>query len=83
MIDTDKLREAKIVQDVLDCDLKDETGLNDFQKLPDVGGIAIPKVGINRYRIPLTLNILMVASWFMTLTPQCLLICKKVKPASI
>jgi GTP cyclohydrolase I len=54
MIDTDKLREAKIVQDVLDCDLKDETGLNDFQKLPDVGGIAIPKVGINRYRIPLT-----------------------------
>ena len=31
---------------VLDCPKKDETGLNDFQKLPDTQGITIPYVGI-------------------------------------
>ncbi len=44
----------KVSDVVLDCDHKDETGLNDFQKVPDPMGIAIPKVGIERYRVPLT-----------------------------
>lgn len=38
---------------ILDCEIKDETGLNDFHKLPDLFGIDIDKVGINRFRIPL------------------------------
>ncbi len=38
---------------ILDCEVKDHTGLNDFQKLPDDAGIAIPKVGIERFRLPL------------------------------
>lgn len=38
---------------ILNCSIKDETGLNDFQKLPERSGIAINKVGINRFRIPL------------------------------
>lgn len=33
--------------------IKDDQGLNDFQKLPDVSGIAIDEVGINHFRIPL------------------------------
>ena len=41
------------VQDVLDCGVKDESGLNDFQKLPRRGARAIPRVGIERFRIPL------------------------------
>ncbi|MBL7664368.1 MAG: GTP cyclohydrolase I FolE2 [Bacteriovoracaceae bacterium] len=41
-------------QQVLYCDIKDNAGLNDFQKLPDRQGIAIPKVGISRLRLPLT-----------------------------
>src|SRR5262245_34503774 len=32
---------------------KDETGLSDFHKMPDIYGIDIDKVGINRFRIPL------------------------------
>ncbi len=39
---------------VLDCPKKDETGLNDFQKLPDAHGITIPYVGISRFRLPMT-----------------------------
>jgi GTP cyclohydrolase IB len=39
---------------VMDCDIKDPTGLNDFQKLPNQHGTAIPKVGIERFRVPLT-----------------------------
>ena len=39
---------------ILDCNSKDETGLNDFHKLPDLFGVDIDKVGINRFRIPLT-----------------------------
>ena len=39
---------------ILGCEVKDHTGLNDFQKLPDSFGVAIPKVGIERFRIPLT-----------------------------
>lgn len=38
---------------VLNCEVKDQSGLNDFQKLPDQDMIAIPKVGINRFRVPL------------------------------
>lgn len=34
--------------------LKDETGLNDFHRMPDIYGIDIDKVGINRFRIPLS-----------------------------
>lgn len=48
------IKETKnITQDVLDCDVQDATGLNDFQKIPDKNGIKIPKVGISRFRIPL------------------------------
>lgn len=41
-------------EDIIDCEVKDATGLNDFQKLPNIHGISIPKVGIERFRIPLT-----------------------------
>ncbi len=48
-------RSADSIEDkVLNCDIQDATGLNDFQKLPDRQGIAIPRVGINRFRVPLT-----------------------------
>ena len=36
------------------CDIKDKSGLNDFQKLPNQHGISIPHVGIERFRLPLT-----------------------------
>ncbi|WP_127714638.1 GTP cyclohydrolase FolE2 [Halobacteriovorax sp. HLS] len=39
--------------DIMDCEVKDSTGLNDFQKLTNEFGIAIPKVGIERFRVPL------------------------------
>ena len=38
---------------ILKCTTKDATGLNDFHRLPDLYGIDIDKVGINRFRIPL------------------------------
>jgi GTP cyclohydrolase IB len=38
---------------VMKCDVQDHTGLNDFQKLPNKHGVAIPKVGIERFRVPL------------------------------
>lgn len=44
--------ENKMVQDILSCQSKDHTGLNDFQKLPTQELIAIPRVGINRFRLP-------------------------------
>lgn len=44
---------SKVVDDVIKCDLKDESGLNDFQKLPSDDHIAIPRVGINRFRLPI------------------------------
>jgi GTP cyclohydrolase I len=37
---------------ILDCEMKDETGLNDFQKLPDQYAQAIDEVGIERFRVP-------------------------------
>ena len=42
---------------VIDCEVKDETGLNDFQKLPNQHNIAIPKVGIERFRIPMVFEL--------------------------
>lgn len=41
---------------VLACDIKDPNGLNDFQKIPDRQGIAIPQVGISRFRLPLNVK---------------------------
>ena len=38
---------------ILKCETKDKTGLNDFHQLPDLFGIDIDKVGINRFRIPM------------------------------
>lgn len=46
----------KVVEDIISCDLKDDTGLNDFQKLPTDDLIAIPKVGINNFRLPIELT---------------------------
>lgn len=40
-------------KDIMNCAVKDNTGLNDFQKLPNTHGIAIPRVGIERFRMPL------------------------------
>ncbi|EQC49883.1 type I GTP cyclohydrolase folE2 [Bacteriovorax sp. BSW11_IV] len=40
-------------EDILDCEVKDKSGLNDFQKMPNQVQIAIPRVGIERFRIPL------------------------------
>ncbi len=45
----------KVVEDIISCDLKDDSGLNDFQKLPTEDLIAIPKVGINNFRLPIEL----------------------------
>tara|TARA_Y100000768_G_scaffold354773_1_gene307973 strand:- start:770 stop:1786 length:1017 start_codon:yes stop_codon:yes gene_type:complete len=44
---------TKMVKDILDCDTKDASGLNDFQQLPTEDFVAIPKVGINRFRLPI------------------------------
>ncbi|MCO4793206.1 MAG: GTP cyclohydrolase I FolE2 [Bacteriovoracaceae bacterium] len=38
---------------IMKCEVQDQTGLNDFQKLPNQHGTAIPKVGIERFRVPL------------------------------
>lgn len=46
--------ELPIAEKVLHCEVQDGTGLNDFQKIPDPQGITIPRVGISRFRIPLT-----------------------------
>lgn len=50
---TDQGLDQEVSDKVLHCDVQDATGLNDFQKLPDPQGIAIPRVGIARFRIPL------------------------------
>ena len=39
--------------DIINCEVKDSSGLNDFQKTPNDIPIMIPKVGIERFRIPL------------------------------
>lgn len=46
---------SKVVEDILSCDLKDDSGLNDFQKLPTEDLIAIPRVGINNFHLPVEL----------------------------
>lgn len=46
---------SKVVEDILSCDLKDDSGLNDFQKLPTEDLIAIPRVGINNFKLPIEL----------------------------
>ena len=40
-------------KEILNCAIKDDSGLNDFQKLPNNHGVAIPRVGIERFRLPL------------------------------
>ncbi|MEX0799482.1 MAG: GTP cyclohydrolase FolE2 [Bacteriovoracaceae bacterium] len=47
---------SKVVDDVIKCDLKDASGLNDFQQLPSEDNIAIPRVGINRFRLPIVVK---------------------------
>lgn len=47
---------SKVIEDVISCDSKDASGLNDFQQLPSDDNIAIPRVGINRFRLPITVN---------------------------
>lgn len=42
---------------VMNCSVKDTTGLNDYQKLPNTNGISIPRVGIERFRIPLNFKL--------------------------
>ncbi len=54
MLENNEMKNTTINK-ALNCSLQDENGLNDFQKLPDSEGIAIPRVGINRFRIPLRL----------------------------
>ncbi len=50
----DKIIDQAVTDKVMNCEVQDATGLNDFQKIPDRQGIAIPRVGINRFRVPLT-----------------------------
>ena len=40
-------------KDILGCSVKDESGLNDFQKLPAKNAVRIPYVGIERFRLPI------------------------------
>lgn len=40
-------------EDIMNPGIQDETGLNDFQKKPNEVRITIPRVGIERFRIPL------------------------------
>jgi len=41
---------------IVNCDIQDEDGLNDFQKLPDENATRIDQVGIERFRLPITLE---------------------------
>jgi len=52
--DRSKQAKSKVGKDVMDCAVKDVIGLNDFQKLPSHHKIASPRVGIERFRIPLS-----------------------------
>ncbi len=40
-------------ENIIDCHVKDQAGLNDFQKLPSQSNLAIDQVGISRYRFPI------------------------------
>jgi GTP cyclohydrolase I len=46
-------QDQNISNDVLNCAIQDDKGLNDFQKLPSLENIAIPRVGVERFRIPM------------------------------
>lgn len=46
----------RVVEDIMSCQTKDESGLNDFQKLPTEDLISIPRVGINRFRLPILIE---------------------------
>lgn len=48
------MSESHFKAQILNCEVKDSTGLSDFQKLPEDSGIGINKVGISRFRIPLS-----------------------------
>ncbi len=43
---------SNTAKNIIHCPAKDKSGLNDFQKLPNHYGSAIPRVGIERFRIP-------------------------------
>jgi GTP cyclohydrolase I len=49
-------RANEIVKQILECKVKDNSGLNDFQKLASNQGIFIPKVGITRFRFPVNVH---------------------------
>lgn len=51
MKNIEALRNKK--EDIMNPGIKDASGLNDFQKKPNEVHITIPKVGIERFRIPL------------------------------
>ncbi len=41
---------------ILFCHEKDESGLNDYQKMPDQSKLAIDEVGIERFRLPIQIK---------------------------
>jgi GTP cyclohydrolase I len=43
-------------EDIINCNIKDDSGLNDFQKKPNDVHITIPRVGIERFRLPLNIE---------------------------
>ncbi len=47
---------TNIVNDIFSCETKDESGLNDFQKLPTENLIEIPRVGITNYKLPINIQ---------------------------
>ena len=47
---------SPIVEDIFNCEFKDESGLNDFQKLPTIDLIPIQKVGINHFHLPVNVR---------------------------
>lgn len=57
MLKRTEFNQAKEVKgdhsDIMNCAVKDDSGLNDFQKLPNNHGVTIPRVGIERFRVPL------------------------------
>lgn len=46
-------QDKDIRNDIINCAVQDTEGLNDFQKLPSLENIAIPRVGIERFRLPM------------------------------
>ncbi len=50
------MKKTAIIKQILECEIKDDSGLNDFQKLASNQGIFIPKVGMTRFRLPISLR---------------------------